>query len=80
MQTHREDGAAVILAVMASGLLLGAGTAIVLTTTVETSIASAFRGGVKRQKSARSSAFRPLTGNGPGAGSSLRGCLTDGRE
>jgi len=45
VQTHREDGAAVILAVMASGLLLAAGTAIVLTTTVETSIASAFRGG-----------------------------------
>jgi hypothetical protein len=44
VQIHQEDGAAVILAVMASGLLLAAGTAIVLTTTVESSIASAFRG------------------------------------
>ena len=45
MRIHQEEGSAVILALMAAGLLLAAGTAIVLTTSVETSIASAFRGG-----------------------------------
>jgi hypothetical protein len=41
----REDGAAVVVALMASGLLLVLGTGVVLTTTAETSIAASFRNG-----------------------------------